>query len=185
MGNVPADRPGLFRTARFLRNDIGHYRLKLTREWGITQRTAVVIGLNPSIADNLTDDPTIKALYQFCDQWNCERLIMLNLFTLIATEPKDMIKHPAPECGGSLEPWIETFTQPESVYNGATNRDYEPKVVAAWGAHGVLRDQDRKAMAWLNYWNVKAWCLGTNKNGTPLHPLYQKRDVPLIRYYGR
>lgn len=173
--NVPADRPGLRRDARFTETNLGLHRLILTREWGTCQRLAVCIGLNPSIADHVSDDPTIKAMYGHCDAWDRERLVMINLFTLVATEPKDMLKHHEPEVAGHSEVWQTLFEKPE------------PKllVVAAWGAHGVLNDQDKKAMAWLNYWNIKPACLGTNANGTPKHPLYIRRGEPLIPYQGR
>lgn len=176
--------PGLVRSARFVTTNAGGaagtvdaHRIILTREWGTYQRPVAVIGVNPSMADNLKDDPTINALYQHCEHWDRERLIMLNLFTLVATEPADMRAHPYPECGGSIEAWEETFDP--------AHRDPNLIVVAAWGKNGTHRDQDRRAMKWLSYWGIEPKCLGINKDGTPVHPLYVRRGTPLVTYYGR
>lgn len=175
----PVDkRPGLVRPrdgTRFITTNEGLYRIRLERSWGTHQRTAVCIGLNPSTADHTRDDPTIKAMYQHCDAWDRERLIMINLFTLVATDPPDMKKHPTPEVNGSLEVWQELFAKPEPGL----------LVVAAWGAHGIHQDQDRQAMKWLRHWGIKPMCLVINADGTPKHPLYVTRGTPLKEYSGR
>ena len=30
---------------------------------------------------------------------------------------------------------------------------------------------------------AKVFCFGKNKNGSPVHPLYQKLDAPLVQYF--
>ncbi len=176
---APADPPterleGLVRDAMFCENNTGRFRMILKRSWGLHQRTAVVIGLNPSTADATTDDPTIKALYQHCAHWDRDRLLMVNLFSFCATEPTDMRKAPDPEGPLNFDTLEEIFTAP--------HRDRNQLVVAAWGKHGTFRDQDKAMMRWLDYWGVKTMCLGTNKDDTPRHPLYVKRGTPLVPF---
>ncbi len=68
------------------------YRYVLRREWGDTERKmAVFIGLNPSTADETTDDPTIRRCMGYARDWGCSGLYMLNLFAVRATDPKDML----------------------------------------------------------------------------------------------
>jgi len=172
--NVPKDRPSLRRDAQFIRTDKGLYRMRLDREWCTYQRLLVCIGLNPSTAGATEDDATIRAMYGHCDAWDLERLVMINLFTLVATDPDEMKAHPYPEVAGSIEVWQKLFGRPEPM-----------TVVAAWGRHGTHQDQDLKAMRWLRYFGIAPLCLGINKDGTPLHPLYVKRGVPLLPYDGR
>lgn len=58
-------------------------------------------------------------------------------------------------------------------------------VVVSWGNEGhrsgrgaevekILRDVCQPG---------KVFCLGRNNNGSPVHPLYQRRDAPLLRYF--
>ena len=161
---------GLRRTAQFYEYKGHQYRRILERSWGLHQKTVVMIGLNPSTADGSKDDPTIRADYAFCNAWEREHLIKLNLFDFCATEPKDMMKAAHPE--GPLN-W-ETF---RSIYERPLTNDL--LTVVCWGKDGVYRNQDWSVMKWLDYWEVKPMCLGYNANGTPKHPLYVQRTTRL------
>lgn len=168
-------RPGLRRSALFYENNDGRYRQILTREWGTCQRTAIVIGVNPSVADAEFDDATIRTLYGFCDTWGRERLIMLNLFGYIATDQADLFKATDPEGPLNFPTFHEIF--------GPEDRDFrQTEVIAAWGNGGTYRDQDMAMMEWLHHWGVVPLCLGTNDNGTPKHPLRIAHDTPLQPY---
>ena len=54
------------------------------------QRTLFVIGLNPSTADSLTPDPTMKAVLRIAEYNHFDGFIMINLYPLRATEPSDL-----------------------------------------------------------------------------------------------
>lgn len=53
------------------------YRYDLWRKWSDTNPPLVVIGLNPSTADERRDDPTIRRCISFARKWGkaCERRI--------------------------------------------------------------------------------------------------------------
>lgn len=65
------------------------YRYALFREWG-EESKLVVIGLNPSTADEYQDDPTIRRCIGYAKAWGHGGLVMLNLFAFRATQPGDM-----------------------------------------------------------------------------------------------
>lgn len=68
----------------------GLYRYTLTRTWDATKPRACWIGLNPSTADASEDDPTIRRMCGFADAWKCGGIIVVNLFALRATDPKEL-----------------------------------------------------------------------------------------------
>ena len=52
------------------------YRYVLTRIWDETKPTVVFIGLNPSIADEETDDQTIQKCIGYSKRWRYGELII-------------------------------------------------------------------------------------------------------------
>jgi hypothetical protein len=152
-------------------SDDRRYRYALWREWesGPTVRSFVVIGLNPSTADESEDDPTIRRCIAFAKREGCGRLVMLNLFALRATDPRVMKAHPEP-VGIDNDGVIWRRTQP--------SLGDQPIVVAAWGVHGVHRDRDMR----VRQFAPPLVCFGVTKDGHPRHPLYLRADAPLVPY---
>lgn len=71
------------------------YRYSLWREWDATAETkhegyAMIVGLNPSTADEIHDDPTIRKCINFAQAWGYRALCMTNLFAYRATKPNVM-----------------------------------------------------------------------------------------------
>ena len=68
------------------------YRYALWRHWnGNKERNYVAfVGLNPSTADEKTDDPTIRRCMGFARSWGFNGIWMINAFAFRATKPKDM-----------------------------------------------------------------------------------------------
>jgi hypothetical protein len=63
------------------------YRYRLWRRWS-DGPALNVIGLNPSTADEATDDPTIQRLTHRAREWGYPGLVMTNLFALRSTDPR-------------------------------------------------------------------------------------------------
>ena len=56
------------------------YRYALWRIWNHNLPKVVFIGLNPSTADEIEDDPTIRRCMSYADNWGYGGYIMGNIF---------------------------------------------------------------------------------------------------------
>lgn len=156
-------------------SNCGQYRYRLTRTLAANARIACFVMLNPSTADASRDDNTIRRCIGYARQWGCGELMVVNLFGFRATDPRylALVRDPVgPDnndylVGGACR----------AIESGGL-------VVAAWGVHGEIRDQDRYVMALLDKL-VPLQCLGVTVDGFPRHPLYLTRETPLQPYLGR
>ena len=141
------------------------------------ERVCLFIGVNPSTADERINDNTIVACFTFAKAWGYSMYLMANVFAYRSTNPK------------MLYPYNRA---PDSDIIGRFNNamilgsaDRAELIVCAWGKHGTLDDRDKDVMKLLEPNAAKLRCLGVNKDGTPVHPLYQPRDRQHIPYTGR
>jgi hypothetical protein len=67
-------------------SDDGLYRYRLTRTWGTGPRMLYVM-LNPSIADDTIDDPTVVRCIGFARREGCAGIEIVNLFAYRTPEP--------------------------------------------------------------------------------------------------
>jgi len=135
------------------------YRYALWREWGAGP-SLTVIGLNPSTADAVRDDPTIRRCLGFARREGCTRLVILNLYALRATDP--------------LKLWRST--DPVGPENDSYLSNVTGLVVAAWGVNA----QPDRVRQFYQDAEAPLLCFGTTKNGAPRHPLYVRSEAPLI-----
>src|SRR5436309_3459089 len=103
----------------------GLYRYILTRRWSAEGKTVVFIGLNPSTADDVRDDPTIRRCIGFAKSWGGSTLIMVNLFALRSTDPLALLRASDP-VGPQNDSWLRSAVHAADVS------------IAAWGVHGTL-----------------------------------------------
>ena len=66
------------------------YRYALWRNWDETKPCVMIIGLNPSTADENENDPTITRCINFAKSWGYGGVCVTNLFAYCATVPSDM-----------------------------------------------------------------------------------------------
>jgi hypothetical protein len=148
------------------------YRYALTRQWDGSRPPAVFVMLNPSTADAVRADPTVTRCVGFARRENCGGLVIVNLFALRATDPRELRGHPDPVGAGN-----DWFIR-EHCAAGRL-------VIAAWGAHGQLRSRDQVVLAMLREARAAACSLGVTAGGMPRHPLYLPRGARLESYPGR
>ena len=146
-------------------SDCRKYRYALSRTWNGKKKTILFIGLNPSTADEKIDDPTIRRCINYAQNWGYGSLLMVNLFAYRATMPSELknVKNPI---GNDNDLHIIELSKKADL------------AVAAWGNEGFLLNRDKEVKKLI----PNLMCLKINKSGQPAHPLYQKKDLKLIKY---
>lgn len=136
------------------------YRYALWRIWDETKPCVMIIGLNPSTADQTQNDPTIIRCINFAKSWGYGGICVANLFAYRATEPSDM-KASSDPIGIDNDAWLTRLAKEASI------------VVAAWGNDGgYLKRSLAVKNALFNLHYIKM-----NKSGEPAHPLYLKGNL--------
>ena len=74
-------------------SDDRKYRYALWRVWSQTRPILAYIGLNPSIASELSDDPTVTRIMVRANQNGFGGLIHGNLYAYISTNPLNLVNH--------------------------------------------------------------------------------------------
>lgn len=138
-----------------------------------------VIGLNPSTATELVDDPTIRRCKAFARREGCNGLVMTNLFAWRDTEPAKMKKAPNPVGepykvagaggGGFKYDDVNTNTLVETALRCRV-------IVAAWGNHGAFLNRGRTVAFLLC---GKLLHFRKTAQNEPEHPLYMPSNQPL------
>jgi hypothetical protein len=143
------------------------YRYSLVREWSDAGR-AVWVMLNPSTADETTDDPTIAKITKFSRAWACGSLEVVNLFACRATDPKALKT-------------ISDPVGPENDKHIAEALDRADVVIAAWGASypKQLALRPHRVRKLLFAQPKPPLVLGLTKDREPRHPLYVRdAEIP-------
>ena len=138
------------------------YRWTLSRTWD-DGPTLQVVGLNPSTADEVHNDPTVTRCIRYAQRWGYGRLLMTNAYGLRSTDPRGL-REVADPVGPRNDHWIRRC---------ATEAD---RVLIAWGNHGTERAP--RLLRLLD----EVWCLGITKTGQPKHPLYLRADLEPVPY---
>lgn len=133
------------------------YRYHLWRCVSTSKTKIAVIGLNPSTADAVKNDPTIARLCRRAQMLGFGRLDMLNLFAWRSTDPH-VLPHVEDPIGPENDSWI---------LDVASEADM---VLCAWGNHGGARGREVARM--LRARGVVLHALRITGPGAPEHPLY-------------
>lgn len=138
-----------------------NHRLELSRSWIGTGGTVNWIMLNPSTADDVFDDPTIRKCIGFSKRWGFSRLSVTNLFSFRATDPRDM-----KECARC--DWVRAVGLADgALIQHASTADL---VVAAWGIHGNFHGRADDVLNRVLP-ETQLFCIGKTKAGFPIHPV--------------
>lgn len=141
----------LEKTANF--SECGKYRYCLRRIWDTNLPFVMCIGLNPSTANDVDDDTTIRNLCELLSKSGYGGLFMMNLFALISPQPNDLRACPDPVKDNDT--WLTSI---------ATKCD---DVIFCWGAFKQAEYRAKKIISKF----PNALCLGKTATGKPMHPM--------------
>ena len=112
--------------------------------------------LNPSTADAMEDDATIRKCVGFAKRWGYDSTVVANLYALRSKDPK-ALEGALDPVGPANDTWIKQLVLESSG------------VFAGWGASGPssLRTRSAEVMAMIP---GLIRCIGTTKGGYPRHP---------------
>jgi hypothetical protein len=127
------------------------------------------IGMNPSTADEAADDPTVAGImWRARHRWGAGGCVMLNAFAYRATDKARLLE----------------VTDPVGAENDTAIRFHAARaslLLAAWGRPPApLAGRGAEVASLLRSIGLRAKCLGWNADGSPKHPLYIRRDAPLL-----
>jgi len=146
------------------------HRTALIRRWVDDLSPIGFIGLNPSTADHRSDDPTVRRCIGFARREGAGGLVLVNLFSWRATRPADLWAATERNCASSDRVMREELS-------------HCALIIACWGA--IPRQAHPRAArvrAQLDRLNATVKALGFTAAGHPRHPLYLRRDQPLLHW---
>ena len=143
-------------------------RFQLVR--GSDEKIICFLMLNPSLADDSKDDPTIKRCLGFMNNTGHTGLIVVNLFEFITSHPKELLN----------------FLKNPSIIKKNENDKYikhafkiAKTIVAAYGqaiSHKIINTRAKKVFTMTD---KPIYCLKKTVKGFPGHPLYLRSDSEL------
>jgi len=139
------------------------YRYRLARQWDKDKPKVLFIGLNPSTADEIEDDATIRRCIGFAKRWGFGAILVGNLFGIRSKSPATIYGAKDP-VGPQNDEALLNMAQEASL------------IVAAWGNNGVYRNRSAEIRKLF----PQMMCLGINKTGEPKHPLYVPSNQILV-----
>ncbi len=162
------------RTCKF--SPCRRYRYELRIIWDPSEKPKMFIGLNPSTADEYSDDPTIRRCIDFAQRWGHGGLVMTNAFAFRSTDPGPMIAMGVEAIGPeNTAPHLECIAaqcagKPIACWGTKARK-------VSWGPNRNL-NRERELMVMMGPMD----CLRVTKEGCPEHPLYLPKTLTPIPF---
>lgn len=138
-----------------------NYRYALWRIWDESLPLVMMVGLNPSTADAVDNDPTIRYVRKFAEKWGYGGFYMMNCFAYISSKPELIKRNPmSDEWNNNMLTVIAAKCE---------------SVVFAWGKFQIIKQSGRYDELVEMFPN--AMCIG-QKDGHPYHPLWAGMWAP-------
>lgn len=145
-------------------SDDRKYRYALWRIWNPNRKILMMVGLNPSRANEFANDPTITRGIIRADREGFGGFLMANLFAYVSTDPNALLKN-EDTVGEFTDYYIEKMVELSSVQ------------LCGWGSFKPVVKRCTQVFSMLK----QPYCLGINADGNPKHPLYVAYDIPMIK----
>ncbi len=134
-------------------SDCRKYRFALWRIWDSSKPYAMIIGLNPSIANETRADHTLTRCINLAKILGYGGVCMTNLFAYVNTYPNEMKKQDNP-IGKDNDDWLKKYAE------------YADIVIAAWGNDGAFKNRSSEVKKLI----TNLYYLQLNQTGEPTHP---------------
>jgi hypothetical protein len=149
------------------------FRYRLERDLGQKGPTVALYGVNPSTADAVVNDQTIRKDIGFGVRLGWGRIIKANKFAFRATDIRGLRSAADP-----VGPMADNY-----LVNIMIEADLH---VACWGPLAklppTLRNRWREVVDLADFVGIDFACFGTARDGQPLHTLMLAYDTPLVRW---
>lgn len=140
------------------------YRYLLGRHWAEGPHVVFVM-LNPSTADAMKDDPTIRRCRGFARRWRFGSFQVVNLFAFRATDPREL-RAAEDAVGPENDQCIERVLKTADA------------VVCAWGSKPIVKHRAPAVLKLIRDAGHTPQRIGPpTKSGEPRHPLYLRADL--------
>ncbi len=159
-------------------SECNSYRWILKRDLSKGRKIVIFIGLNPSLANSVNDDRTLRRIINFSSEWNYRIIYVINLYGLISKSPLQLLKSKDP-IGKYNDLFILALLE-------FWRKNIDCDLWLGWGDKGTLNNRDFivlkliKSFANLslseNDYSQRILCLGLSKKGNPRHPLYMPNE---------
>lgn len=130
------------------------------------KKTLLVIGLNPSSADEKKLDPTTRIIEKIAHNHNYDGWYLINLYPLRCAKPSNLPKRRMTDIFSNNLLFIEEFL--------TNNNHLVGSVCLGWGNHidnhPYLQKAREAIFDILIQYNLKWYCLGLTQIGNPIHP---------------
>jgi hypothetical protein len=146
------------------------HRYALWRVWSSTRPLPLLmmIGLNPSKAGEVRDDPTVTRMIARAGAAGYGGLLVGNLYGFVSTDPGDLIRG-----GNSVGTETDDYLREMISLSG--------RQICGWGSFPAVKARVDSVMQMI----PDPYCLGVNKDGEPKHPLYVSYETPFMKYMRR
>ncbi len=157
--------------AAFSKDRRYRYLLARTWDWSVERPLMLMlfIMLNPSTADAVDDDATIRRCIGFARRERCGGILVANLFAWRETQAKRLLLAADPVGEQNVE-----------VLRLALGSPIVSRIVCAWGALSPKLIARSDATRRIAMSTRPSWCLGKTRSGQPRHPVRLANDTPLI-----
>lgn len=159
----------------------GEYRSWLTRLIDpANPRVLACMGLNPSKAGAINNDPTIAKMEKYAIRWNCGLLAMVNASDYIATKPKYLklaVRDGVPIQSDDLSIDIPLRASTARARAMKMVQDMGGVFLVMFGANilKISKPWLLQLASEMDY--TTPMCIKTNVDGTPVHALYQRDAI--------
>lgn len=135
------------------------YRYALWRIWDKSKPACLFLMLNPSTADEITNDKTVERCERRARMTGFGGLRVANIFAFRSTDPAALYSEADP-------------IGPENNRHILEAASVSGLIVCGWGTHGNLNNRGEAVRQMISAAGAQPHYLALNQDGTPRHPLY-------------